>query len=372
MPVEHSPILPMPNLGAWAESQQRVASQPLDLCPEFPSIAARHEAFWRCEPGPALLLGSAPKPGTGSISKHLELVEDTEAWFAARRQAPYLMEPSPDFFPYLRADFGPVMLTGLLGAAVEFGSETSWYPEFIADDWRNAPDWSITNQRWWRALERMLERVAQAAAGKYLMGTPSLGGGADVMLNMRGSAKLCLDLIDQRSQFQPAMDAIYHSWHRAFSLLWDSAARYNAGLVHWLTLWSNQPYYVAECDFNYLISPRDFQELFLPDIVRRAKTVGRAIFHLDGPGAARHIDALLDEPAITAIQYVTGAGNSGFKKLEMLKRIQTRGKPLQVTLYDPEEVVALARELQPKGLAFLIDFASPDQMMQVYRQLQQN
>jgi len=126
---------------------------------------------------------------------------------------------------------------------------------------------------------------------------------------------------------------------------------------------------VAECDFNYMISPRDFQELFLPDIVRRCKTVGRAIFHLDGPGAARHIDALLNEPAITAIQYVTGAGNSGFKKLEMLKKIQARKKPLLVTLYDPEEVAPLAQELEPSGLAFLIDFASQEQMMQVYRQL---
>lgn len=369
MPIEHRPILPMPNLPAWTKVQQQVALAPLELCPDFPIIAERHEAFWNGAPGPALLLGSAPLPGAPAIGKHLDLVEDTDAWFAARSQIPFLMKPSPDFFPYLRADFGPVMLTGLLGAKAEFGAETTWYPEFIADDWSNAPDWNITNQAWWQALQRMLIRVAQDAAGRYLVGTPSLGGGADVLLNMRGPAKLCLDLVDRREHFQPALDAIYLAWHQAFSLLWDSVSPYQAGLVHWLTLWSNQPYYVAECDFNYMISPRDFQELFLPDIVRRAKTVGRAIFHLDGPGAARHIDALLDEPAITAIQYVTGAGNSGFKKLEMLKKIQARGKPLMVTLYDPQEVVPLARELEPRGLAFLIDFSSPEEMAHVYREL---
>lgn len=371
MTVNHLPIIPMPNIMDWAATQKRVASQALELCSDFPAIAARHEAFWQCEPGPALLVGSAPKPGTPSVSKYLELVEDTDAWFEKRKDIPRLMQPSPDFFPYLRADFGPVMLTGLMGAAVEFASETSWYPEFIKDDWSNAPDWRITNQKWWDALQRMLDRVAQAAAGRYLVATPTLGGGADVLLNMRGSSKLCLDLVDQREKFTPAMDAIHLAWHKAFQLMWDTVSNRGSGLIHWLTLWSDVPYYVPECDFNYMISPRDFQELLLPDIVRRCKTVGRAIFHLDGPGATRHIDALLDEPSITAIQYVTGAGNSGFKKLDMLKKIQARKKPLQVTLYDPAEVVPLARELKPQGLAFLIDFASPDQMMQVYRELQQ-
>lgn len=367
MPVEHLPIQPMPRLSQWQANLTAIASQPLELCPDFPAIAARHEAFWHGEPAPALLIGSAPKPGAPAVSKHLELVEDTEAWFQARQSIPYQMQPSPDFFPYLRADFGPVMLTGLLGAKAEFGSETTWYPEFINDDWSNAPDWSITNHNWWEALQRMLEKVSQAAAGRYLVGTPTLGGAADVLLNMRGSSKLCLDLVDQRQRILPAVNAIYPAWHRAFCLLFDTTTRHSAGLVHWLTLWSNQPYYVPECDFNALISPADFQQLFLPDIIRRSKTVGRAIFHLDGPAAARHIDALLDEPAITAIQYVTGAGNSALKKLEMLKKIQSRKKPLLVTVYEPEEAVILARELKPVGLAFLIDFSSPEEMDYTYR-----
>lgn len=367
MPVNHLPIQPMPRLSAWQANLKAVARQPLELCPNFPAIAARHEAFWRCEPAPALLIGSAPKPGAPEVSKHLNLVENTQAWFQARQSAPLGMLPSPDFFPFLRADFGPVMLTGLLGASAEFGSETTWYPEFINDDWSNAPDWSITNHKWWDALQRMLETVAQAASGRYVAATPTLGGAADVLLNMRGSSKLCLDLVDQRERIMPAVDAIHAAWHAAFSLLYDTATRNHAGLIHWLSLWSDQPYYVAECDFNYMISPVDFNELFLPDIVRRAKTVGRSIFHLDGPGAARHIDALLDEPAITAIQYVTGAGNSALKKLEMLKKIQERKKPLLITVYEPEEAIALARELKPQGLALLIGFSSIEEMDHTYR-----
>lgn len=369
MPVAAISRLPLPNLPAWRAAQNRVAHQVLELCPDFPRIAARHEAFWRGEPGPALILGSAPKPGTTPVSKHLHLVEDTEAWFAARSSIPHFMQPSPDFFPYLRADFGPVMLTGLLGARVEFGSETSWYPEYIQDDWSNAPDWSITNQAWLLALERMLRRVAQNAAGRYLVCSPTLGGGGDVLLNMRGSARLCLDVIDQPERIPPALDAISAAWRQAFSLLWDTVSAQGAGLIHWLGLWSNQPYYVAECDFNAMISRPDFQTLFLPDIIRRSTCVGRAIFHLDGPDAARHVDSLLAEPSITAVQYVTGAGNPAARKLEMLRKIQAQGKPLLVTLNHPSEVIPMARALEPRGLAFLVDFDNVEQMLQIHQEL---
>ncbi len=107
MPVDHLPILPMPNLPSWTGVQQRVARQPLELCPDFPTIAARHEAFWQNEPGPALLVGSAPKPGTPTISKHLELIEDTEAWFTARAQIPYLMGTQPGLLPLPARGFRP-------------------------------------------------------------------------------------------------------------------------------------------------------------------------------------------------------------------------------------------------------------------------
>ena len=74
---------------------------------------------------------------------------------------------------------------------------------------------------------------------------------------------------------------------------------------------------IPACDFNFLIGPREFERLFLPDIARQAATAGRAIFHLDGPGAARHIDALLDLPELQAIQFVPGAGTGGpVKKVE--------------------------------------------------------
>ena len=119
-------------------------------------------------------------------------------------------------------------------------------------------------------------------------------------------------------------------------------------------LWSNVPYHVLECDFNYMIGPRAFGQLFLPEIAAQAAAVGRSIFHLDGPGASRHWKALVNTPEITAIQYVTGAGNQTMEKIEMLQAIQKAGRPLQVTV-EAGQALEVSRHLDPAGLCLLIE-----------------
>jgi hypothetical protein len=243
----------------------------------------------------------------------------------------------------------------LTGAPFEFTGGTTWTHRFIKDDWSNAPDWTIPpDNPWWQLLPRLLRLNAENARGRYLAMTPSLGGSADLLLNTRGAEALCLDALEQPEKITAAVQAIYPSWRQAFTTIWQTTLDLGVGAINWVGLWSERPYHVMECDFNYMISPRSFQSLFLPDIARQAAAVGRSIFHLDGPGAAIHYKALLDTPAISAIQYVTGAGNSALVHLPMLKQIQQRGRPLQVTVTDAE-AVQLSRALDPRGLCLLIE-----------------
>ncbi len=217
-----------------------------------------------------------------------------------------------------------------------------------------------------RALLRL---NAENARGRYIAMTPSLGGTADVLLNMRGADPLCMDLVDQPEKIEPAVEKIFSAWRQAYQMIWDVLMGVGVGAMNWVGLWSDQPYHVLECDFNYLIGPRPFRMLFLPEITRQAAAVGRSIFHLDGPGAARHYQALLDTPEITAIQYVTGAGNSALTHLEMLKNIQKHGRPLQV-IVPAHEAVELSRELDPSGLCLLVEAdLSPAGMDQLFHEI---
>lgn len=120
-------------------------------------------------------------------------------------------------------------------------------------------------------------------------------------------------------------------------------------------LWSDVPYVVTECDLGYSISQADYARICLPDIARTAASVGRSVFHLDGPGATRHVDALLEIPEIRAIQYTPGAGSpSAMAWVEMFRRIQGKGR--SVLIFSPvEEVIPLLDALPPEGLAILVD-----------------
>ena len=175
-----------------------------------------------------------------------------------------------------------------------------------------------------------------------------------MLLNARGAEQLCMDMVDQPEAIAKAVEAIYPTWRKGFERIWGETLAMGVGTINWVGLWSDRPYHILECDFNYMIGPQAFQSLFLPDLARQARDVGRSIFHVDGPGAAKHYPALLDTPEITAIQYTTGAGNSVLPHLEMLRQIQKRGRPLQVQV-PAIEAVELSRKLDPTDLCLCVE-----------------
>ena len=130
-------------------------------------------------------------------------------------------------------------------------------------------------------------------------------------------------------------------------------------MYHFFGLWSNQPYTLQACDFNALISPQHFREFFLPDIARQAATAGRAFFHLDGPRAAVHIDALLEvdglasHPVHAGRWHVVGPGR-GWR---CSARFRRAGKSVLV-ICPADEVLELCDALDPHALAVLVEGVS--------------
>ncbi|MBN1992438.1 MAG: hypothetical protein JW953_07010 [Anaerolineae bacterium] len=355
----HPPIIPLPEQSRWAQTLGQIAAAPLEFCLNFPLIAQRFEAWWNQDMlDRPIFIASANANPERPLTRRLELLDQPQAWLQAKLADLRQLHRVGDALPFIRIDFGAVLLGSLLGARREVGADTSWTHAFINDDWSNAPDWTISDDNAdWQLLQTLLQRVADGAKGRYLVCTPDLGGSADVLLNLRGSGPLSLDMIDQPGRVQTALESIYPAWHRAFTALYQNTVGREAGVIHWVQLWSNQPYVVPACDFNALVSPQHFRELFLPDIARQAATMGRAVFHLDGPGATRHIDALLELSTLQAIQFTPGAGtSSALAWVEMFHKIQQQGRSVLV-ICPANEVLALGAALHPKGLAIWVDSA---------------
>jgi hypothetical protein len=363
--INYPPIQPIPDLSAWAQTLERIAAGPLEFCQDLATVARRFEAWWAQDLlDRPVFIATANADPSRPITRRLDLLDQPDAWFEAKFADMLQTHRVGDALPNIRVDFGPVLLGGLFGGELEFGADTTWTHAFIDDGWSNAPDWTIRDDNhWWMLLRKLTKLVAEDAAGRYLVCTPNLGGAGDVLLNLRGSAQLCMDVMDQPHRVCEALDGIYAGWHHAFTELYRIVLGQGAGLVHWHRLWSNRPWVIPECDFNALIGPNQFTTLFLPDIARHAATVGRAVFHLDGPDAARHVDALLDVPDIQAIQFTPGAGTpSALAWVDMFVKIQQRTRSVLV-ICPAEEVLALCEALRPEGLAIWVDAPlTPDEL----------
>jgi len=364
MSIERDPIVPFAHLSDWEANLRRVARDGVALCEDLPRIAERFEAWWahECLDRPIFIAHTQNPPGR-AVTKRTDMLFEPARWFAEKKADLLSLRHVGDGLPNLRVDFGPVLLGGLLGGRVEFVPTTSWTHPLIDDDWSNAPGGIITdNQGLWDLLRALTEMVCADAAGRYLLCTPDLGGSADVLLNLRGSEALCMDVIERPRIIRQAIDAIYPAWHEAFAMLYDTATAHGVGLVHWLEVWSSRPYMIPACDFNYMISPSQFSEICLPDIARQTATVGRGVFHLDGPGATNHIDALLEVPHLDAIQFVPGSGTpSVLPWLNMFKKIQAKGRSMLIVC-SARELEALCDAVKPEGLGVLMYDCPSDQL----------
>ena len=74
-----------PQIDGWSQVQRSYAAQPLEFCPDFPRIAARHEAWWHCQlEGPPLFIASCATDPAVRSGKCLDLLTQPEKWMAAR------------------------------------------------------------------------------------------------------------------------------------------------------------------------------------------------------------------------------------------------------------------------------------------------
>lgn len=346
-----------PSPALWTRQLEARSREPLEFCPDFPAIAARWERWWNFSAERPLLVAAAPTRADIYRGKAFHLLEQPDRWLAAQRLQLEHTHFVADTLPRIRADLGPVAIAAFLGAPLTLSEaeQTSWQEPIIAD-WDNPPSFAFDPEnRWLRCTLTLLTLLAEDARQRYVVCTPDLTGAIDTLVNMRGPDRMCLDLFDHRAAVTAAALRVMDAWEEIYRRVMDTVLGRGAGITQWLACWSNRPFTIPTCDFTALISPDDFAECCLPSLRRQAEIAGRLLFHLDGPQAARHAPALAAEPCITAVQYTPGAGTpSALAKLDLLRDLQAHRKPVLV-ITPKDEVAALARALDPRGLAILVE-----------------
>jgi hypothetical protein len=254
-------------------------------------------------------------------------------------------------FPLFRPNIGPDAFAAFLGAPLRLLETTTW-AEHIIDDWKDVPELRIDPQnRWWRLQIDLLKAGQDAARGRWITGVPDTHASGDALSALRGPSRLCLDLYDQPDVVSEALGQVTRAVEQVYDAYFEVVQPDVYGSsCSWLPSWYPGRTSTLQCDFIAFISPEMMEEHILPCLVAEARCLDRAIFHLDGPDAVRHLDLLLATPEIHAIQWVPGAGALPVTRwIPLMQRIQAGGKSLWVGC-TPEEVPLLLDALQAEGL----------------------
>jgi hypothetical protein len=196
--------------------------------------------------------------------------------------------------------------------------------------------------------------------GKFLVGMTDIGGAADTLSYLRTPENLCMDVVEHPDRVHEMEELLNDFWFEVYEELYGIFTRHQQGSSAWLGVWHPGRTYIPQCDFSCMISSAMFDEFFIPILRKQMAFLDMSIYHLDGPGAIRHLDSILKLPHLRAIQWIQGAGGGAMIEwLDLMKRIQSAGMGLHLWVKG-DEVLPLIEALSPKGLMFICGADSPE------------
>ncbi|HOX57359.1 MAG TPA: hypothetical protein P5205_12375 [Candidatus Paceibacterota bacterium] len=300
---------------------------------------ARHEAFWRAEleEGPLMWVTAAnAKPGRviPEPASEEELWTNVDFVIAATdaclARTHFAGDALPVFCPWL----GPDQFAAWLGAqlALKPRDFTSWAEPFV-QDWSDYPEFRIApDNRWWRLYLDILRESVRAGQDKWVTGYPDLHSGVDALSAIRGRDRLAMDLVETPAAVHRAMRQMTALWKWVVDEVSNVVLPAGQGTTNWTMGWSRERFLcIGQNDFTCMISPQMFEEFCGADNRECCDYVDWTIYHLDGPGAVRHVPWLLRLERLHCIQWIQGAGQRPPSQwLELLRQIQAAGKSVQL------------------------------------------
>ncbi len=281
-----------------------------------------------------------------------------ERWFDAEYQIEafeqsiagkvFHAETFPIFFPNL----GPNVYAAFYAGRLEFAEVTSWYNPVLPD----LNDWSRLKREpfesvYFLKLEELTRAALAHCGDRYLVGYTDFHPSLDCVAAWRGTDALCLDLAGEPERLAPLTELSVRDFHRIFDHFDGMLKAQGQMSVTWLGIPSWGKLHIPSCDFASMISTRHFERFSLPQLRRELPGMDHVIYHVDGAGVARHLEVILDQPEIQAIQWVQGLGQdwSILQWVPLVRRILAAGKSIVVDV-PLEELGPFLDQVPHRGL----------------------
>lgn len=282
-----------------------------------------------------------------------------EAWFASHC---FLGSVFPEDTAYL----GPGSLNAFLGCPIDFHKETVWYNPVYGDPEKVDQLEFDKSGVYWKWTNEALAYVARRAAGKYIATMPDLIEGVDILSELFGTQEFLMHLIDCPDAVHALLDQLDGLYFEAYDELAE-LIKSPEGHVPFMAFntWAPGRAAKVQCDFSAMISPDMYAEFVLPHLQRQCRRLDYTVYHLDGPDAIRHLDAVLTIPEINAVQWEPGAGNphTGDKVWwdPIWRKVYAAGKSAFLHGVPPDEIEPFIKEFGQAGTLVITDVETENQ-----------
>jgi len=260
----------------------------------------------------------------------------------------------------------------LMGCEPRYRPDTVWTDPLSPGSDGYPPIQFHREGRWWQWMREATLKAAQASRGRWFV-MPGWGNHAgDNLALIRGDLNLLVDIVENPQWVRQAAKRVSDILIEVSAELWDIVGERvtgTEGSVNYCSIWSPGRTMGFDCDMSCNLSPKQFEDLFLPPLIETMRTVDHRIYHLDGTVALHHLDVLLSVPEIQAIQWVPGAGHEEIMQwVPVIKRIQQAGKSVQVSCA-AREIPALLNEVSARGLCICTGCGSEAEARELERQV---
>jgi len=333
----------------------------LEFKPDFERVRRRWARFWRGEGTRPLLWAVRPKWGGQPVARpgcyqcafgDVEpVIEQAIQWAATH-----------DFLdgaiPGYQVTFGPDHFAALLGAdlrSAEGSSATNWIQPFV-ESWHDVEIRFQPEGRWWQRTAEVIARFRRRCDGRLIIYGTHLQGGLDCLVALRGAQRLLTDLLDVPEKVLRALRQVDRALDEVRAALAEALDVPTYGSLNRFGMYNRGMIDVPQCDASCMIGTEMFERFALPSLAHEVGGLDASIYHLDGPGAIRHLEAVCSLKKLDMVQWMPGAGQDDRDWSDLRRRIDELGKGqiYQLGSLDAWQVGAIWESFSSRKLFFQV------------------
>lgn len=294
-------------------------------------------------------------------------------WFDPQWRADnlhYLLSRSSfmaDIPPVANTHLGPGSLAALMGAELDGGPDTIWIRHKPGTEMNLTFD---QKHPMWQLHTDLLKACKANANGNYYVGCPDLVEGLDVLASIRGTQDVLMDMMMQPDELIQQLQLINQVYFEAYNRIYELIREGDESTFCYFSLWAPGRVSKLQSDISIMISEDDFRQFVQPFIREQAQKIDYTLYHLDGVGAQRHLDALLEIDELNAIQWTPGVGEPQGGNAcwyDLYRRILAGGKSVMANWVTLDELEPLLDQVGNQGLHINVDFKTERDIEQAIR-----